>query len=125
MGKAGFKYGGSKEVEEVKEEKKGKTSSEKKVIQVYADPVLQACFYAGYLSFDKQYLITALGLPEKEIRHQFEIEEGEYYKAFLKGYYTSQTEIRDQIMKDAKNGSTSAQQQMLYYFADVDKDLNG
>jgi hypothetical protein len=91
---------------------------------VYEDPILQACYDAGYLGFDKQYLIVAIGLPDKEIRGQFEAEEGQYYNAYLKGYYTAQTLIRKQIMTDALNGSSSAQQQMLYYFADVDKEIN-
>lgn len=86
--------------------------------------ILASCFEAGYLGFDKQYLIIAVGLPEKEVRNQFMIEEGDYYNAFMKGYYTSQVELRAQIQKDALNGSTSAQIQMLNYFMNVEKDLN-
>lgn len=106
------------------EENKTAPEDKTKATPVYDDTILQACYNAGYLGFDKQYLIIALGLPDKVIRNQFRIEEGNYYDAFLKGYYTSQTVIRNQLMTDALNGSTSAQQQMLYYFADVDKDLN-
>ena len=69
------------------------------ISKVYDNPILQACYDAGRLGFDKQYLIIAVGIPEKIIREQFIVEKGEYYEAFLKGYYTSQTQIRNQIYK--------------------------
>lgn len=124
MGKAGFKYGGLKEDINVEEEKKDESSKNNLDERVYEDPVLQACYDAGYLGLDKQYLIVALSIPEKVIREQFSMEEGDFYFAYLKGYYTALTKLRKQIMCDALEGSSTAQQKMLYYLSNIDKELN-
>jgi hypothetical protein len=64
------------------EENKTAPEAKTEANPIYDDPILQACYNAGYLGFDKQYLIIALGLSEKVIRDQFRLEEGNYNSGF-------------------------------------------
>lgn len=122
MNKIGF-HRDKETSSEIKDKKKSEKKTEE-IKPVYDDPILQGCYSAGYLGFDKQYLISVLDIPDKTIREEFEIQEGIHYTAFIKGFFTAQIELRAQLMRNAKNGSSMAQALMLSYFAGVDDDLN-
>lgn len=101
------------------------TNDQELIPIAYEDNVLlQACFEAGFCSFDKQYLIKVLEISELEIRKQFEAEDGNYYNAWAKGFYSIQTLIRKTVIESALNSSTPSIEKMLAYFAEVENDLN-
>ena len=66
----------------------------------------------GKVGFSYKELAIILSVPEMEVREQFEQKEGSVYMAWMKGRLQTELDLRNAILREAKNGSSPMLNQM-------------
>lgn len=65
------------------------------------------------LLLNPREIAIILGLDEVEFQMEMEQEEGDYYKAYMKGFVMTEIEVRKSVIDLAKSGSGPAQNEVL------------
>lgn len=76
----------------------------------------------GKVGFSYKELSIILSLPEMELREEFERKEGTVYLAWMKGRLQTELELRQSILKEAKDGSSPMLNQILAILQRTDEE---
>lgn len=60
----------------------------------------------GKVGFSYRELALVLSIPEMDVREQFEAKDGNVYLAWMKGRLQTELDLRNAILREAKNGSS-------------------
>lgn len=84
---------------------------------------LKAVEDLAYRLVTPQLVALNIEVDEVDFVHEVRIPGTEVHKAYYKGYIRQTIEIREGIIKAAKNGSNPAQSELLRFIKDVNQHL--
>lgn len=76
----------------------------------------------GKVGFSYKELAIILSVPEMDVREQFEQKEGSVYMAWMKGRLQTELDLRNAILREAKDGSSPMLNQMKTILQKTDEE---
>lgn len=78
----------------------------------------------GKVGFSYKELAIILSVPEMDIREEFEKQRGDLYMAWMKGRLQTELDLRNAILKEAKDGSSPMLTQINTILQRTDEEHN-
>lgn len=76
----------------------------------------------GKVGFSYKELAVILSVPEMDVQEQFEKKEGSVYMAWMKGRLQTELDLRNAILREAKDGSSPMLNQMKNILQQTDEE---
>lgn len=76
----------------------------------------------GKVGLSYKELAVILSVPEMDVREQFEQKEGSVYMAWMKGRLQTELDLRNAILREAKDGSSPMLNQMKTILQQTDEE---
>lgn len=78
----------------------------------------------GKVGFSYKELAIILSVPEMDVREEFEKQQGDLYMAWMKGRLQTELDLRNAILKEAKDGSSPMLTQINTILQRTDEEHN-
>ena len=87
------------------------------------DEILENIYQLAYRLFSPKEIALAIGLPVEDFCIKCSIQDSPESKKYYEGRFQQLNEIREALIKAAKNGSNPAQEQLLQLLQEHNDDI--